>query len=64
MSDDVPTPSPQESHPPELPAGPRRDGLTEAEQREYDQLDRISDRTAEQNERWLWLLSKAKTLFG
>lgn len=39
-------------------------GLTVAERQEYEELDRLTERTPEQNERWLFLLSKSKTLFG
>lgn len=50
--------------PPNEPPEKLQSGLTEAEQLEYDQLDRLPVKTAEQNERWLFLLSKSKTLFG
>lgn len=50
--------------PPNDPPEPLQQGLTEAEQLEYDQLDRLLEKTPEQNERWLSLLSKSKSLWG
>lgn len=46
------------------PPKPLRHGLTEEEQREYEELDQLLERTAEQNERWLALLGKSKKFFG
>ena len=60
----VSEPAPSGESSPENRPERLKQGLTQAEQLEYDQLDRLVEKTPEQNERWLWLLSKSKTLFG